>query len=75
MFKPLDHIECVDNGDQPKLVVGAFYSVKDVWVRPDADWHVEVYGHEGVRFPNCCFGPLSRVATVADFDRGFVGCH
>lgn len=72
MFKPLDHIECVDNADEPKLVVGAFYSVKDVWVNPSEDWHVEVYGHEDVAFPNHCFEAIKRAGTVADFERGFV---
>lgn len=72
MFKPLDHVECVDNEGQPKLVVGAFYSVKQVWVNPSEVWHVEVYGHDGVMFPNHCFEAIKRPPTTADFERGFV---
>ena len=70
MFSRLQHIECIDNSDEQRLVVGAFYSVKDIWVSGE-QWRVEVYGHEGARFPSECFRPATREATVADFDLGF----
>jgi hypothetical protein len=75
MFKPLQHIESIDLDEAEKNVISAFYSDKEISVLEKSnlghDWRVEVYGHEGVRFPMDCFPLAPRQATIPCFDRTF----